>query len=231
MIYMLQRGKPAAAGVLLALAAGIKPQAGILAPLLLSVGGRGGVRAAASFVVSCLLLYLPLLIGGLDGWFATMRIYARTWEFNGSVYELSKHLFDHGGGGLIERVKTIARLIAVSGPLLVMLLMLRRRTGMAEGAYWIFLTMLLLSPVVYPWYLLWMLCMVPLLRGPAGWAGLVWGATVGISYVVWHQPAWVVPRASALAQYAPVYLVLATTLAVALKCHCRGGTSAPAAKT
>lgn len=70
---------------------------------------------------------------------------------------------------------------------------------------------------MHPWYLLWMLGFVPLLRGRFGWTGLTWCATVGLSYLAWNgydsrQPTWAM-----LVEYTPVFVVLAIELIFAAR--------------
>jgi len=55
--------------------------------------------------------------------------------------------------------------------------------------------------------------LIPLLRQSSGWTGLVWCATVSVSYIVWHEPQWIVPKWAALVEYVPVYLALTIELA------------------
>jgi hypothetical protein len=90
----------------------------------------------------------------------------------------------------------------------VILLAWLLRADLIQAGYWIFLVALLFAPVVYPWYLLWVLCFVPFLRGCQGLTGLIWSATVGISYLLWRTSDWILPTRWLLAEYLPVYLAL-----------------------
>jgi hypothetical protein len=231
-MWMLQRRRFVWAAVCLALATGAKPQAAMLLPWMLrdawmaSADQRSRRRAVwwslGAFAVVLALDYVPPLCyqNGYRGFLATVREYSSSWEFNGSVYELIKARFGQGDKGLaMERAKASARLLAQAALVLTALVLWRRRASMIEAGYWLYLIALLFSPVVYPWYLLWMLCLIPLLRGNQGWTGLVWCATVGVSYVVWHEPQWVVPRWAALIEYVPVFVVLAIELAFVLRRH------------
>jgi hypothetical protein len=86
---------------------------------------------------------------------------------------------------------------------------------LAEAGYWLFMVLLLCAPVVYPWYLIWILAFVPLLRGPQGFAGLVWAATAAMSYTLWRDATWIwsVHPAWLTAQYLPVLCVIAIEVA------------------
>ena len=54
---------------------------------------------------------------------------------------------------------------------------------------------------------------VPLLRGWQGITGLVWSATVGVSYLLWRTSDWVLPTRWLLVEYVPVYAALLVELA------------------
>src|SRR5205823_12926590 len=106
--------------------------------------------------------------------------------------------------------KDAARLLAFLAVLGTGLLLWQARASLAEAAYWLFLVLLLFAPVAYPWYLIWVVAMVPLLRGAQGWTGLAWAATAGMSYTVWRTApgAWRVPPGWMMGQYAPVLMVM-----------------------
>ena len=90
--------------------------------------------------------------------------------------------------------------IAVVGvPML--LILLQPDLGTAIVFVGIFLAMLLASPVVYPWYVLWLLCFVPLMRSNAGLAGVVFSGTVIVSYLLWHSNAWTLSTTWQLVEY------------------------------
>lgn len=215
-ILMLLKNYPLLAGITLALACGVKPQAAILLPWLLSDiatnnplhARRHVARSVAVIAIACAVIYVPALAyqGGYRGFFATIGEYGSRWEFNGSIYELIKSTFGEGDAGrAAERAKSSARMLSLSATALTAILVWKSRATFIEAGYWLFLIGLLFAPVVYPWYLLWMLCFIPLIRGRQGLAGLVWCATVGVSYVVWNLPKWRLPAAYALLEYAPVY--------------------------
>ncbi|MBC8109399.1 MAG: hypothetical protein H7Z14_22635, partial [Anaerolineae bacterium] len=211
--------RPLLAGIMLALACGVKPQAAILLPWLLRdiatsnplSSRRHVARSLGGFAIACAVIYIPALAyqHGYRGFFYTLSEYSSRWEFNGSIYELIKSAFGEGDAGrAAERAKSAARMLALSVTVLTALLLWKSRATLIEAGYWLFLIGLLFSPVVYPWYLLWMLCFIPLIRGRQGLAGLVWCATVGVSYVVWNLPEWRLPTPYALLEYAPVYAFL-----------------------
>jgi len=144
-----------------------------------------GVLATA---VLALALTLPFIDAGatlLRGF----ETYARHWSFNAALFPLLEALFG-------ER----ARLVGVGiGALWCLVGALRLRDPAALVLH-VAVGLIFLSPVVHPWYVLWIF--VPaLLRGAWPWAVLA--STTLLSYMVlvgydpsvpgsWEEPAWVV---------------------------------------
>jgi Glycosyltransferase family 87 len=213
MLLAVNKRRFALSGVLLALVIGVKPIAFLLAPFLLrdaAVRWRSLVATIAAFLVTVCILALPLLYqDGLAGMLLTGRIYSQNWEANGSVYEIFKILFGSGDlGRAMVRAKEMSRLLSVSMVLLTGLGLWQSRANLAEVGYWFFLILLICAPVVYPWYLLWILCFVPLLRGPQGFTGLVWSGTVALCYVLWRTSDWRMPPDALRWEYYPVAAML-----------------------
>jgi hypothetical protein len=188
--------------------------------LTLSRRERGPIIAILAFLVTIALLALPVLYHhGLSGMLLTARIYSQNWEANGSVYELLKIFF--GGGDLgrsMVRAKEMSRLLSVTMVLLTGLALWQNRATLAEVGYWFFLILLICAPVAYPWYLLWVICFVPLLRGAQGVTGLVWSGSIALCYLLWRTNDWIMPPAALLWEYVPVGLMLIVELGLL----CRG---------
>jgi hypothetical protein len=208
-----------AAGIALALACGVKPVAALLLPFLWrkaheTDGFRGGRRMLFCFLATLAAAFAPVLAWqhGYAGWLDTLARFGRAWEFNGLLYEAVKALLGDGDNGRqMARAKDAARLLALLVLVGAALFLWQSRARVAEGGYWLTLLLLLCAPVAYPWYLIWPLAFVPLLRGPQGFAALVWAATAAASYTAWRTADWLwaVPPAWTLVQYLPVLTVLA----------------------
>lgn len=215
-LLALQRGRAPLGATLLALACGVKPIALLLVPFVFREMHRRMLRRPVLLFALVLAgLYLPLLVhaDSLRGWSMTLQTYSRSWEANGSIYELLKYLAGEDGRD-IQSAKDWARRLAVLLTAATALLLWFKRARVATAAYWLTLVPLLSAPVLYPWYLIWMLAMVPLAmpqRG-GGWTGLVFAATVVLSYQLWREPVWRLPGPWLLAEYLPVYAALATEL-------------------
>jgi hypothetical protein len=186
----------AAAGLALSVAAKL-----IAAPLLL-LQTRG--RMFIIFAAVLLALYVPFLTGGAHV-FGSLAVFSENWESNGSIHALVAPLL----GGREYR-------IGAGVALIVLLVFLRGyRVGFVEAAFAFFFAVLLLSPVVHPWYLLWLLVFLPLRRRPLDFAGasaLVWSTSVVLSYSAQQEQLatglWRIPQSLLFAEYLPVYVLL-----------------------
>ncbi len=194
------------AGVLLGLAAGVKP---IVMPLALAmawklkdeVGGWLRVLAAAgACVLTLLALYVPfaLMDGGLAGMFETSRQFVERWRFNGSLHPLIESavrgVLTEGEVWEIEaKAKQITDAIA-GGLVLVVLvaaMLFHRVPWRAATTY--FFAMVCFSSTVHPWYLLWAMALLPVswssgrtFVGPAVWVASL---TLPWSYWAWMNYA------------------------------------------
>ncbi|MEM9420204.1 MAG: hypothetical protein AAGA25_14290 [Planctomycetota bacterium] len=191
------------AGVLLALAAGVKP---IVMPLALLMAWKlrsevGGTKrillAAGSCVLMLLALYVPfaLMEGGLSGMFETSRQFVTRWSFNGSLHPMIEagvrpFITEGNSWEIQQQAKRVADI--VSGVLLLVVLVLamlfHRVPWRAATTY--FFAMVCLSSTVHPWYLLWAMALLPVawsagrtIVGPA-----VWVASLTLPWSYW---AWV----------------------------------------
>ncbi len=146
---------------------------------LLGILGASGLGLALTWP---LLDAGPTLLRGF-------HTYADTWAFNASFFHVLEHLFD-------EDARRVGALI---GACWVGVAAWRRRDP-ALFVLDVAAALLLLSPVVHPWYVLWAL--VPaLLTGR--WAWVTLGVTAQAAYAVlvgydpavpdsWSEPAWVI---------------------------------------
>lgn len=147
-LYWMGRGKTAWAALAMSTAAGVKLTGGLLAPFLLWKRGR---RGWAYFAAGLLALYVPLMTKGGSAGIESLASFARDWEFNSSLYALLS-----AGLGDLARPLCGAALTAWY------LWWLRRESlGRVQSpviaGYALYGGLFLLSPVVNPWYLLWLL--------------------------------------------------------------------------
>ena len=177
--------------VLLGLAVATKAFALVLAPLIL-VGAR--LRHWLICAATAAAVYLPfVLAGGTD--LASLGTFTRDWEFNSAVFGVLGAFLEASGARLLVGAAFAGFWLACAARYVRVR---REERGIPRGD-WLFGALLLLSPVINAWYLLWLLPFAVLF--PTVWA---WTASVAVllSYVTglnipdytlqaYEQPAWV----------------------------------------
>lgn len=136
------RARMVTAAVLMGIACTVKPWALLLAPWILR-----SRAAAGAFAVTVAGLYAPFLAGS-DAGLTTLARFAFGWQFNAPIHGV----LDAAVGPVLGRAALACVLVA---GWLTLAWRLRARQP-APGEY-LFGGALLLSPVVNPWYLLWVL--------------------------------------------------------------------------
>ncbi|MCY3590049.1 MAG: glycosyltransferase 87 family protein [Acidobacteria bacterium] len=177
------------AAALLGLAVATKTFALVLAPLVLV---RARPKHWALFAVTLAAAYLPFVVaGGTD--LVSLLTFARDWEFNSAVFGLLGTFMPPSGARLV-----VGLLFAAFWGSYFLRYVRKGQRGIPRGDV-LFGVLLLLSPVINPWYLLWLLPFAVLC--PSFWA---WTASAAIllSYMTglnlpdytlqpYAQPLWV----------------------------------------
>jgi alpha-1,6-mannosyltransferase len=190
----LDRRYRAIAAVAFGLSIAVKLLPIVLLPLYWKrVRLRDGILA--TIVVG--ILYVPFLKGG---WIpiGSLGSYVQNFRFNDPLF------------ATLERVaapQLVAALAVVVGFLIAIAIRLRSGSpSLSSGAFvWPMAGSLLCAPVVYPWYLLWML---PFLRSSSTVPIIIWTVSIIPAYVVWHLRTvggpWLVPGWVTLFEYGSV---------------------------
>ncbi|HEY0672379.1 MAG TPA: hypothetical protein VGD27_08940 [Longimicrobiales bacterium] len=194
----LAKSRPLHAGMALAASVGAKL---IAAPLLMFTLGRP--RVLLAFAVTMIVLYLPF--GHSGSVFGSLGVFAETWESNGSLFQLMGPFV----GGWVYRWVAAALLVIILARLAW------QRVSVDAAAFVYLFALFALAPVVHPWYLLWILALLPLRRVPfdaVGSAALVWTVTVSLAYSAHTQQlahgGWRIPSLLLYLEYVPVYALL-----------------------
>lgn len=197
MALAFAEGRGVVSGVAFAASVASKYLALPLAPFLvrnLPPGRRLGFLVAA--LTAGILLYLPFLdplpVGSLG-------VFARTFEFNSPV-----------AGVLTAWITREGARWFIGGCLAVLLGWLWwRRIPLLRAAFIWIAAVLLVSPIVHPWYVTWL---IPFLAWRRDLWLLVWTGTVIAAYAVlpewWSSGTWHLPTWALILEYAPVYLLL-----------------------
>ncbi len=182
----------AIAAVAFALAIAVKFLPIVLLPLYWRrIRVRDAILGATVFV----LLYLPFLNHGRIP-IGSLGTYIQSYRFNDPVFTV------------LERVaapQVIAALAALIGILISIWFRTKSQTPSADAFAWPIAASLLCAPVVYPWYLLWLL---PFVRSAATLPLIIWTVSIIPTYIVWHLRAlgrpWVLPGWVLALQYGSV---------------------------
>ena len=188
------------AAVAFALAVAVKFLPILLLPLYWR---RIRIRDAFLAAVVFALLYLPFLDHGRIP-IGSLGTYIQSFRFNDSVF------------AALERVaspQVVAALAALVGVLIAIWFRTKIQTWSADAFAWPMAASLLCAPVVYPWYLLWLL---PFGRSVATLPIIIWTVSIIPTYIVWHLRAlgrpWVLPGWIVLLEYGSVAVTAAIIL-------------------
>jgi alpha-1,6-mannosyltransferase len=188
----LSRRWRAVAAVTFGLAVAVKFLPIVLLPLYWR---RVRMRDAALAAVAVGLLYVPFFN---HGWIpiGSLGTYVQSFRFNDPVFTT------------LERVaapQLVVGLAVLVGFLTAIWMRIKASALSADAFAWPMAASLLCAPVVYPWYLLWLL---PFLRSAATVPIIIWTVSIIPTYYVWHLRAlgrpWLVPGWIMLLEYGSV---------------------------
>jgi hypothetical protein len=202
----------ALAAVSFGLAVAVKLLPIVLLPLYWK---RVRMRDGALVALVLGLLYVPFLNHGRIP-IGSLGAYVQRFRFNDPVF------------ATLERVtapQVVAGLAVLVGLLTAIWMRRKSAEGSSDAFAWPMAASLLCAPVVYPWYLLWML---PFLRSTSTLPILVWTLSILPTYYVWHLRTvgrpWLVPDWIVILEYGSVAVAAAmialrrTTRSAALQC-------------
>jgi hypothetical protein len=208
----LARRWRAVAAISFGLAVAVKFLPIVLLPLYWK---RVRLRDAALAAIGVALLYVPFLNHGRIP-IGSLGTYVQRFRFNDPVF------------ATLERVAApqfVAGLALLVGFLTAIWMRKKPAEASAEAFAWPMAASLFCAPVVYPWYLLWML---PFLRSTSTLPILVWTLSILPTYYVWHLRTvgrpWLVPDWIVILEYGSVAVAAAmialrrTARSAALQC-------------
>jgi hypothetical protein len=182
--YLVQKRRTAAAGAALAAAIMIKIVVVALVPLVLMAcwrSRRSGLRdGIAGLLAVALPTSIPLLMAGphvADG----LQSFAAAWRTNALLFPLVE-TFAGTSAAVVLAIIGVAATVTITAWQAVE----GRRLGI--GMAMVFITILLLGPAVFPWYVTWTLPFLPLLFAsahtrPVAWGIVAWSGMVLLWYL------------------------------------------------
>jgi hypothetical protein len=194
--FALSRHRRLIAASVLAAAFAVKFLPIVLTPLFWKrVNLKDGVAALG--LVG--LVYLPFLDTGFSLPVGSLGTYLASWRFNGPIF-----------GILAPRIGALTvSVIAVTVGLVVAAVARKTMTVDDPSAWaWPMAASLLLMPVVYPWYLVWL---TPFLITRRVWPLTAWTLVSILTYVVWSSQlagtGWVLPDWVVAVEYGLIVVV------------------------
>src|SRR5262249_39865966 len=134
------------------------------------------IRDAALTVVVVGLLYVPFLNHGRIP-FGSLATYLQGFRFNGPAFAALDR---------VARPQVLAGVAVVIGLLYGVWLRRKSDVWSPDAFAWPMAASLFCAPVVFPWYLLWLL---PFLTSPSTLLIIIWTVSIIPTYVMWHLSA------------------------------------------
>lgn len=172
-VAALARRWRAIGAVSLGLAIAVKFLPIVLIPLYWK---RVRIRDATLASLLVALLYVPFINHGRIPT-GSLGAYVHGFRFNGPIF------------AVLDRVAppwAVAALAVLAGFATAFWLRRRSTSWSPQAFAWPMAVSLACAPVVFPWYLLWLL---PFLTSPSMWLLLVWTVAISATYVQWHLRA------------------------------------------
>jgi alpha-1,6-mannosyltransferase len=193
----LQRRWRATAAVTFGLAVAVKFLPLVLLPLYWK---RVRLRDGALAAVVVGLLYVPYLRHGHIP-IGSLGTYVHSFWFNDPVFAALNR---------VAPPELVAALAVLTGIFTAMWFRAKFSVLSADAFAWPMAAALLCAPVVYPWYLLWLL---PFLRSASTLPIIIWTVSIIPTYYVWHLRSfgrpWIVPAWALLLEYGSVAIAAA----------------------
>ena len=151
----------------------------ILLPALIPLLKKKSLLYFGSISLMCVVFSLPVLSTDLIlSMGSSLDLYFRLFEFNASVYYMVREI-----GGLFlgyhPPIALLGPFLSIVCLLIILSISWLTKWGFAKKAFWIFMSYLLLTTTVHPWYVITPLLFAILSRTPVG---VVWSCLVILSY-------------------------------------------------
>ena len=164
---------------------------------------RVRIRDVLLAIFAIALLYVPFLQHGRIP-LGSLGAYVQVFRFNGPVF------------AAVARVASpqLAAALAGLAGVVTAIWMRRKSEEVTAAAFaWPMAASLFCAPVIYPWYLLWLL---PFIRAAATVPLIIWTISIIPTYYVWHLRAsghlWSIPSWIVLLEYASVATAVAVQM-------------------
>jgi len=197
-------GKKTLSYIFLGLSFTIKPVGLVLMPILFlnEKGVANKIRSLLIPMLAFAIQFIPYVF--TTNPFEAFLIYTKTWTFNGVVFDFID---------LFMKYNEKTRMICVMLLCTALLPLYLSKRDLLEKIYYSILLLMVFSPVVHPWYVAWLVILIPFVPR---WSGIVYAATSSLTAFtvmnyqlvgVWNEYAIVV-----ILEYVPVLVLIAMEL-------------------
>jgi hypothetical protein len=198
------REKRILAFVLLGLSISMKPVAAVFLPVLwfYEKGLWAKLRSALIPALILVVQFFPYMLSSNP--FEALMTFSRHWTFNGVVFEVLNLYFADNQP---------ARLVCGALLSIALLFLWLNKKGLWDKIYYSVLLLLLFSPVVHPWYVAWLVVLLPIAQK---WSGILYAATVSLtSFTILSyrlDGVWAQHPMALLLEYLPVVVLMVREL-------------------
>lgn len=149
-----------------------------LPAIFILVGKRNLMPFLSGILIVIITLIFPFL-PDLKNMLMTLNIYLQNWEFSGILFRTLRRIISSGN---------ITRLILASAFILSLIyfyamLWFKKERSPLKTLYHITLAFLFLTPTLHPWYVLYLVCLLPFVQKPAGLV-LTWSILLSYRVII-----------------------------------------------
>ena len=195
-IYFYSDRKKILSYIFIGLSICIKPVGLMLIPILFLNEKNFSERIKVLFVplLVCFILYLPYLFTGAP--FQSLITFTENWTFNGIIFDiLDSFIHDNQTARIICGILLIVTYLPV----------IFSKKELITKIYLSIFLLMIFSPIVHPWYISWLVILLPF---TLGWSGILYAALISLTGLtlihyqlqgVWQEYTWVL-----VLEYVPV---------------------------
>ncbi|MCK9279529.1 MAG: hypothetical protein M0P71_02815 [Melioribacteraceae bacterium] len=198
--YLYFGNKKLGAFAALGLSIAIKPTIGLFLPILFlhEETIKEKLKSILIPITVISILFIPYIFNANP--FEALILFSKNWMYNGFIFDIIN---------IMLRNNQESRMISGGIFLFSYIVLLFANYDIKDKLYFSVILLLIFSPVVHPWYVLWLVVLLPFVPK---WSGIVFAATLSLTsftllsyknYGVWVEYKWLV-----MLEYLPVVILL-----------------------
>ncbi len=198
--YLYFGNKKFGAFIALGLSIAIKPTIGLFLPILFLYEEKWKERIKSIIIPIAVtaILFIPYIINANP--FNALIIFSKNWMYNGFVFDIIN---------MVLRDNQESRMISGGLFIISYLILLFANYGLRDKLYFSVILLLIFSPVVHPWYVLWLVVILPFVPK---WSGIIFAATICVTSITMliykNLGMWIEFKMLVFFEYLPVIVFL-----------------------